>query len=114
MSCKLGEIVVNLVKHHSNNADTKDDRESNQDDTDIDGLIAELVDEVPTSVLEDNADTIDKYIEKNDFQGLKQLLHKINIPLYVSKIHHRNKITVEKEMMDSLTKFTMIVYLHQL
>ena len=81
MSSHLIQTVIYLVKHNGiSNHDQPTDNPKNNDC--VDAVISEMIDTLPKSVLQDNAQLIHRCIEKNDSQKLKQLLNKLNVPLY--------------------------------
>ena len=79
----MKNATTNFVKHLENtNTSNNKDHNSNDESKDMDGLIADLIDSLSTSVLDESAVAIDECVQKNDFQALKQLLEKKSIPLY--------------------------------
>ena len=83
---KITNVVINLLNYYKNHNNHQQNENKNDDGNDnVDALIAEMIDALPTSVLEENADMIDKCVQKNDFQALKQFLQKKSIPWYAKR-----------------------------
>ena len=108
ISSQLKNTVINLLKLYQNNSNNNLNK-TNIKDENVYALIAKMIDELPTSLLQENAVTIDKCVENNDFHALKRLkqkLHKKNVELYYDLIKTSNHTQLERvdKMRSHLTK----------
>ena len=88
---------VDEVNHTSNGDNYNNDIKNNSESSDdVDAVISEMIDALPPSVLEDNEQLIDKCIEQNDFQQLKQILSNLNILThqngFLDQFNHREMV----------------------
>lgn len=85
---KLQNTVINFVKRYSYESNSSCTKNKNSNDN-LDGLVAQMIDALPASVLKENADLIDKWIEKNDFRALKEFYKKRNVILCCRRWSHQ-------------------------
>lgn len=108
ISSRLVSAVNDVLKYHYDEHGTHINNKSTNTDTkpsDVDELIDEIIDQLPTCIMEENAGDIDKFCKNNDFQGLAQFLSKVkmnydkkNIKLYSNTVFNIDDKVLAKEV----------------